>query len=405
MQGTFDQICEGFRFLCRRDMVINCANHGASVAISAEPGRRIAKGVSGMKGRKFKIWTAFIDRDREMADLTNYLEGEPNSILFLYGPKSSGKTTVLYRLYDELAEGKIYDIKFLNLRETFLDSYEDFLQAFFKVRNDRENSLKLSTKRQYSLFGLFKLDALTERMLKRKKEDPFLVMKVEFQKLVKKGRRPLIIIDEFHKLRGIYLPDKQKTLIMELMNFFVAMTKESHLCHVIIASSDAFFIEEVYNDSKLRKTSAFQNLDYLSYSDVKEWLSHVDKYSKVTAFDLSEEEIELIWETVGGSPWEIQYILERLFEYPLAEILDKIKRERVAMVGDWCFQDESNERKRLMAYFLDHPAQPIQAFDPSQRSILGEAVHDNILFYDPVEGVYGMQGRSLEWGIKGYFGN
>ena len=145
-----------------------------------------------MKGRKFKIWTAFVDRDREMADLTNYLDGEPNSILFLYGPKSSGKTTVLYHLCDELAGEKTYDIKFLNLRETFLESYEDFLQAFFKARNEAENSLRASTKRQYSLFGLFKLDAFTERMLKRKKEDPFLVMKVEFQKLVKKGLRVLL---------------------------------------------------------------------------------------------------------------------------------------------------------------------------------------------------------------------
>ncbi len=356
-----------------------------------------------MKGREFRIRTAFIDRNREMADLRNYLKGEPNSILFLYGPKSSGKTTVLYRLCDELAEDKSYDIKFLNLRETFLDSYEDFLQAFFKARDDRENSLKMSTKRQYSLFGLFKLDAFTERMLRRKREDPFLVMKMEFQKLVKKGRRPLIIIDEFHKLKGIYLPDKQKTLIMELMNFFVAMTKESHLCHVIIASSDAFFIEEVYNDSKLRKSSAFQNLDYLCYSDVKEWLSHVDIYNKVTAFCLSEEEIELIWNTVGGSPWEIQYILERLFEYALAKIIDKIRRERVAMVSDWCFRDEGNERKGLIEYFLDHPVQSIQTFSPSQRSILGEAVHDNILFYDPVEGAYGVQGRSLEIGINAYF--
>lgn len=357
-----------------------------------------------MEKRKFKIKTTFIDRKQELRLVRNYLEAQPNSILFLYGPKSSGKTTLLYYLCDELAGDKSYEVKFLNLREIFLDSYDDFLQTFFKVRNNAENNLKVSTKRQYSLFGLFKLDAITERMLKRKDEDPFIVMKMEFKKLVKKGRKPLIIIDEFHKLRGIYLPEKQKRLITELMNFFVAMTKESHLCHVIIASSDAFFIEEVYNDSKLRKTSAFQNLDYLSYADVKEWLSHIDRYNEIAGFSLGEEEIEVVWDTVGGSPWEIQYILERLFEFPLTEIVEKIKRERVAMVADWCFQDETNERKKLMESFLDHSVQPIQAFDPSQRSILGEAVHDNILFYDPVEGAYGMQGRSLEWGIKEYFG-
>ena len=70
-------------------------------------------------------------------------------------------------------------------------------------------------------------------------------------KTFKKNIQPVIIVDEFHKLDGLYMPDKQKRLMIELMNFFVAMTKESHLCHVIIASSDAFFIEQVYVDSKL----------------------------------------------------------------------------------------------------------------------------------------------------------
>jgi AAA+ ATPase superfamily predicted ATPase len=35
--------------------------------------------------------------------------------------------------------------------------------------------------------------------------------------------------------------------------FFVAMTKESHLCHVLLSGSDGYFIEKLYNDSKLKK--------------------------------------------------------------------------------------------------------------------------------------------------------
>ena len=30
---------------------------------------------------------------------------------------------------------------------------------------------------------------------------------------------------------------------------------------------------------------------------------------------------------------------------------------------------------------------------------VGTGVRDNILYHDPVEGEYGIQGRSLEWGI------
>ena len=262
---------------------------------------------------------------------------------------------------------------------------------------------KPSTHRQYSLFGLFKLDAFTERMLRKKQEDPFLVMEREFQRLQKKNIQPVVIIDEFHKLDGLYMPDKQKRLIIELMNFFVAMTKEGHLCHVIIASSDAFFIEQVYVDSKLRKTSKFMKLDYLEKEDIFTWLSDIRKYNKVKEYTLNREDIELIWDTVGGSAWEIYSILEDMFQHSLDSIISKIKREKVAMITDWIFRDPEGQRERVLARFTDTSVSDIRAFSPEQLYTLGQAVKDNILYYDPGEGEYGIQGRSLEWGIKGYF--
>ncbi len=349
---------------------------------------------------QFKIDVTFINREKEMAELRNYLEGRPNSILFLYGPKSSGKTTLMYRLFEQIKAEKRYEINFLNLREIFLTSYDDFIDAFFKS-SSAEKGLKTGTRRQYSLFGLFKLDAFTEKMLKKRQEDPFLIMKREFQRLAKKGIRPVIIIDEFHKLDGLYLPDKQKRLMVELMNFFVAMTKESHLCHVIIASSDAFFIEQVYVDSKLRKTSKFMKLDYLEKEDVFAWLRDIKKYNQVQEYILDEKQIETIWETVGGSAWEIHSILEDLFQYPLNTIAAKIKREKVAMIADWTFDDEA--RNCLLRHFSKQPIRKLRELAGTGKDILGQAVKDNILYYDPVDGIYGIQGKSLEWGIKGYF--
>ena len=349
---------------------------------------------------QFKIDITFINREKEMIELRNYLESKPNSILFLYGPKSSGKTTLMYRLFEQIETEKKYKINFLNLREIFLTSYDDFIDAFFKSSSSG-NSLKTGTRRQYSLFGLFKLDAFTEKMLKKRQEDPFLVMKREFQSLIKKNIQPVVIIDEFHKLDGLYLPDKQKRLMVELMNFFVAMTKESHLCHVIIASSDAFFIEQVYVDTKLRKTSKFMKLDYLEKKDVFAWLKDVKKYNKVQEYILDEKQIETIWNTVSGSAWEIHSILEDLFQYPLDMIVSKIKREKVAMIADWTFNDEA--RNSLMRYFSKQPVRKLTELAGTSKDLLGQAVKDNILYYDPVDGIYGIQGKSLEWGIKGYF--
>ena len=83
----------------------------------------------------------------------------------------------------------------------------------------------------------------------------------------------MIIIDELQALEGLYMNGhKDREIIKELFNFFVAITKESHLCHVIIGSSDGYFIERIYNDSKLRKTSAFLKVDYLDKEQTMYWL-------------------------------------------------------------------------------------------------------------------------------------
>jgi AAA+ ATPase superfamily predicted ATPase len=308
----------------------------------------------------------------------------------------------MYRLFEQVEKERDFSINFLNLREVFLSSYDDFIDTFFKS-TESDNGIKTGVRRQYSLFGLFKLDAFTERMLRKKKEDPFLVMEREFQRLQKKNIQPVVIIDEFHKLDGLYMPDRQKRLMVELMNFFVAMTKESHLCHVIIASSDAFFIEQVYVDTKLRKTSKFMKLDYLERDDVFEWLSDIRKYNKVKEYTLDREQIELIWDTVGGSAWEIYSILEDMFLYPLEEIVARIKREKVAMIADWVDCDEIEERQALLKRFASSNKIDRRKLT-GLKALLGQAVKDNILHYDPVDGIYSIQGRSLEWGIKGYFG-
>jgi AAA+ ATPase superfamily predicted ATPase len=189
--------------------------------------------------------------------------------------------------------------------------------------------------------------------------------------------------------------------MVELMNFFVAMTKESHLCHVIIASSDAFFIEQIYVDSKLRKTSEFMKLDYLKKKDVLFWLRDIKKHNNVTEYTLNEEQIEIIWQTVGGSTWEIYSILSQLFISPLETIVAKIKREQVAMIFDVIRRGRNKEA--ILKKFVNTPIVSAQQFALATDQLLGELVRDNILYYDPVEGLYGVQGKSLELGINDYF--
>jgi AAA+ ATPase superfamily predicted ATPase len=46
---------------------------------------------------RYKKEPAFVNRHAELSWLTSWIAERPEHILFLYGPKSSGKTTVIYR--------------------------------------------------------------------------------------------------------------------------------------------------------------------------------------------------------------------------------------------------------------------------------------------------------------------
>ena len=71
------------------------------------------------------------------------------------------------------------------------------------------------------------------------------------------------------------------------------------------------------------------------------------------------------------------------------------------MIAGWTFNDKA--RNSLLNYFKKQPIRRLIELAGTGKNILGQAVKENILYYDPVDGIYGIQGKSLEWGIKGYF--
>ncbi|HPQ20020.1 MAG TPA: ATP-binding protein [bacterium] len=347
---------------------------------------------------------AFINREKEMRFLNLYISERPEKILFLHGPKSSGKTTLLYRFLDDLKKFKKIEVKFLNLREVYLGNYQDFLRVFFEV-DYKNNKKRINIAREYNL-KVFKLSVEELKELEEKKIDPFVVMKTELRELVEKGIKPIIIIDELQALMDIYI-NGQRTLIQELFNFFVAMTKESHLAYVIISSSDGYFIDVVYNDSKLKKTSDFYEVDYLQKEDVIEWLGNLEKYSKIREYTLTEEEIEKVWDTVGGSMWEIQLLLSRFFEGEVEEVCEDYKIKMRNLIDDYI--KFSKEKKIILEIFTkkirirNSDLENINIDKDKIEKLLADMVHNNILYYNPVKAEYYPQGRSYEWGIKLYF--
>ncbi len=276
----------------------------------------------------------------------------------------------------------------------------------------------IKERREYNL-KVFKLTTEILKGLDQKKLDPFAVMEKEMQASAAKGIRPVIIIDELQALEGIYF-NGQRELLKELFNFFVAMTKESHLCHVIIASSDGYFIERIYNDSKLKKAADFMEVEYLLEEDVGSWLNDLEGQSSITAYTLTKRQKEKIWENFGGSCWEISRFLG-----------DLIRSAENGMVNDKNF-DNTLQKKLIAArsMFIDYASLSKQKralllkiqqtvrngkleeidleslvdekiYDEHNlRNELTELVRQNFLAYNPVTAIFSIQGRSLEIGLN-----
>ena len=360
-----------------------------------------------MKYKKldYRKKAAFINRQKELNFLREYINIQPESILFLHGPKSSGKTTMLYKFFDQIQKEQKLDVKFMNLRKTFTNVYGDFLKSFFRVETREEKKKSLASAIN---IGFFKIDAAIEKKILEKRVDPFKVMEAEFQGLTRKGIKPVLIIDELQALEKIYLDnDKERQLITALFNFFVAMTKESHIAHIIIASSDGYFLNTVYNDSRLKQTSDFYPVDFLPKDDVMEWLLNLEKYSKIKDYKLTEEDAEKIWDTVGGSMWEIQSLLNKLFDSPIDNVLT-LHKKRMKGIISYNISADVN-KKKILGLFLKKDQADIDDFVKEgldiddAKNLLQNLVRSNILYFDPVEALYSPQARSYQWGIKLYF--
>ena len=370
---------------------------------------------------EYKNVAPFINRQAEIEYLKKWVEEEPSQILFFFGPKSSGKTTLIYKFVEGfLSDESNFSVKLFNLREVLIVNYDNFLQRFFSLEDPQEKDS--SQTRQYNL-KVFNLTVKTQQKIKDRQLDPFDVMKAELQVLNSKGIKPVIIIDELQALDFIYF-NSQRELIKELINFFVAMTKESHLCHILLSSSDGYFIKKLYNDSKLRKTAKLFEVDYLPKEDIVYWLNNLQKESNIKDYTLSESRIEYIWDHFGGSIWEVTSLLgdflrvcrdgkvddgemEKIVERYMLQArsyfeeyagLDVSKTELLRELDKYV-QSKGYVKESFLGRLLD------QGFYTDREALLEELNHlvrNNYLYYNPTMAKYKLQGRSMEIGLERY---
>ena len=191
----------------------------------------------------------FYDREKELNYLKTYCQLEPNSILFVYGPKSSGKSTVMRRVIKEL-EGSDIVFFYYNLRKYATPTKEEFLRVFFEKSDKKYLLNKFEINLRICKFGVEEKFDFEKSSL----NDVFDKIYEGIEAVIKDGKKPILIIDELQKLKHIYFNGDGKggkSLLNELFNLFVHLTKVRHLCHVICLTSDTLFIEEIYRNSKV----------------------------------------------------------------------------------------------------------------------------------------------------------
>jgi AAA+ ATPase superfamily predicted ATPase len=291
-----------------------------------------------------------INRKQEISFIKDYFTKLPERILWIYGPKSTGKTTLIEyivenELFDDfkLFKSSKYNVKYINFRRKVIGNYDMFLNSLIKPINE-EVGAELSL--QFNL-GVFRLSPKLYAKSQNKEEDIFDILLEQFRQSKK---RNVLIIDEIQVLQDIYI-NGGKILLNEFLNFCVSLTKETHLSHVVILSSNTIFINEIYENAKLKETSEFYKIDHLEYDEVKKWLK--GGYDNPHKFN--DEEINLIWDYLGGTISRIQKLLTNFCELKMFDTLEEyLENEAKLALSDFnmCFRElVMKDKEELIEYF------------------------------------------------------
>ena len=350
----------------------------------------------------------FYNRNKEISELQIILENVPNAVYFVYGPINSGKTSLLMKVLNELPEEMI--CFYINFRGKNIDTSGAFLNLLFNI--DRKSSLE-SVKEYFNEFAksgseiLKKYTGVPVPMkifdllfgAKDKGEDAFSYLEDFFMFLSEeKNMRPILVLDELQMIKEI-ANASGRPLLEKIFNFMVRMTKETHVCHCLAATSDSLFIEEIYGDAKLKGRSRFFLVDDLNKKEA------VEIYKR-----LGIRDHEVAWNCIGGKLGDIILFSDTLKiksneEDSLDEILNdefmqlqmlfnymNAIKPRVS-INDIEFSLEISDIRKILATILEQGR--IFQNDISV-DLLRYLVNENILFLNPKNGIVKFQSRLIE---------
>ncbi len=344
----------------------------------------------------------FYNRGKEIKEMKAVLSEEPNLVYFVYGPINSGKTALLMKVFEELPDN--YVVFYFNFRGFNIQKVEDLIKVLFEVEYGKgKESLKeiikeFLKKGVKELINEAKRIPIPEKLFdylfteERKSEDVFRYLEQLFREVVRNGKRPVFVLDELQSIKEV-LNTTGRPLIHELFNFMVRLTKETHLCHCLCATSDCLFIEDVYSNAHLEGRARY---------------FFVDDLNKEKAFKVYEEfgfkNKELVWDYIGGKIGDIIILYEwKKQEYKeeiaLKEMLKSVKGKLRMIEGEVFEKYEDAEKLwEYLKEFGDTWERYVNI--RKEKKYLFFWIEENVLFYNPVEGTVRPQSRLIQRAIK-----
>jgi len=362
-----------------------------------------------------------IDREEEERYLLERVKSGSSQILFIYGPKSSGKTTLIeYIVEEKLKKDRKFYVNYINFRGYAIVNYSSFLNIYFQKIEDENKPWIAKAKEKFLInFGRIKgeitlpyegmkigLNLDLFEKVQKNEVDPFDVLFETLRRLKSKGKQPVLIIDEVQELNDIYMNgDIQKRyLLTEFFKFLIRLTKETHLAHVFVVTSSSVFIDEIYNNSKLAQTSEFYLIDHFNYDTTKEWL-------KEEGFN--EKDIELIWEYLGGCPYNIiNMLVKRKIFKDNFNLKEYLKDQALEMRGKISFTiSRELKTKEEREYFLKILREIImkgykikEDGKEIEEKVLEKGIEKDILFLKAKEGKIIFNSQIMKKGAEVYLG-
>lgn len=304
-----------------------------------------------------------MDRKTELWQLGQLINSPPNFVQFIYGPKSSGKSTLMMRMVR--AFGRHRDFVFYDFRARSPKGISDVMalpqdNIFVRFRS----YLKRKLRHDSAKHGIKVPRKLYEK-IRTGKTDPFLPL-IPY---IRKMRRPVIVLDEVQALRYSGMSSDE---IARLMNFLVTLTKRMHLAHVIVVTSDCLFIDNAIKLAALEEASEFNYLGDLGEDAVLEWLQDEG---------MTEEQAMKVYQYFGGRPYDIWVAIQSFATAGNLNHLEKAvmrKLSRVRMLASHHGQKTIPVLKRLASGNL--------TADKVSKEMLGWLIDNEIAFFDPLDG-------------------